>query len=404
MGKHYIGFGKHTAYLARGAALLACIALTPAARAAALDQVSVHSYLDQPLRAVVALNGYAPAAECVKADVRSIDGETIAKAAVRVSQSNGEPLLLLSTSEAINEPVISLFVQMVCGSHEEHNYSLMLDVSTAKRPAIAQILPAPHTAAVADANADPVSPFGLPNGGIRLSLSHDLAPEILTALSTQPADITVTQPPLPHFDMDHGMVGTMVKYRHAFPIGCAVLLGSLLLILFYASRRTYNWNDPAPTADKKELPPIPFVKPQQAIGQVTRKSERQVTAKAAVAESHDTSMLDDMDYRLPRCQAEEVADDTLLAEIWIAFNKPHRAIEVLEERWGDKEPSTPMPWRYLLQLYKVTGNLQKYRELSTRFQNVFGIKAVPAIAPVPQAKDIPSSMPYAEFEAYRLSA
>lgn len=66
-------------------------------------------------------------------------------------------------------------------------------------------------------------------------------------------------------------------------------------------------------------------------------------------------------------KVEEISDVTQEAEFWMSVNDPRRAIEILEPQTAIEHPDSPVPWLYLLDLYRVTGNKQKYGLLRDRF-------------------------------------
>lgn len=73
-------------------------------------------------------------------------------------------------------------------------------------------------------------------------------------------------------------------------------------------------------------------------------------------------------------KAEEIADVMQLAELWVSLNDPKRAIQILEPLSDVERPASPAPWIYLLDLYRMTGNREKYEYVKTRFERVFNAK------------------------------
>ena len=71
---------------------------------------------------------------------------------------------------------------------------------------------------------------------------------------------------------------------------------------------------------------------------------------------------------------EEISDITQEAEFWMSVNDPHRAIEILEPQSLDENPSTPVTWLYLLDLYRLVGDEDNYRDLTQRFKHKFNAK------------------------------
>lgn len=75
--------------------------------------------------------------------------------------------------------------------------------------------------------------------------------------------------------------------------------------------------------------------------------------------------------------AEEILDEIQQAEFWMDMQQPQRAIEILESNWGEDRPSSPLPWLYLFDLYRMVGDQKKYQELTARFENIFNGKVIP---------------------------
>ncbi len=73
-------------------------------------------------------------------------------------------------------------------------------------------------------------------------------------------------------------------------------------------------------------------------------------------------------------KAEEIADVMQLAELWVSLNDPKRAIQILEPLSDVERPESPAPWIYLLDLYRATGNREKYENVQKRIERVFNAK------------------------------
>ncbi len=73
-------------------------------------------------------------------------------------------------------------------------------------------------------------------------------------------------------------------------------------------------------------------------------------------------------------QIEEISDITQEAEFWMSVNDPHRAIEILEPQSRDENPATPVTWLYLLDLYRMVGDEDNYRDLRQRFKHKFNAR------------------------------
>ncbi len=70
-------------------------------------------------------------------------------------------------------------------------------------------------------------------------------------------------------------------------------------------------------------------------------------------------------------KVEEISDVTQEAEFWISLNDPKRAIEILELQSDVDHPESPVPWLYLLDLYREVKNKQKHDALRERFIRLF---------------------------------
>jgi len=211
------------------------------------------------------------------------------------------------------------------------------------------------------------------------------------------------------------------EYWQPMLLGCAGLLVLLILSLRADARATKkNARQPASrrsTRDNRKperskmLDPIPYIKPNLKF---TPAPARAISAKpepdAVVARSaepvhgvettarSDERFQDDPQVGLPQCRAEEIEDEMQLAQFWMDFGQPLRALEVLESRWGREQPGSPLPWQYLLQIYKITGDFDKYRKLIGRYQAAFG-KSTEQRSTAPNA-----SVDEILSEAYRMRA
>ena len=66
-------------------------------------------------------------------------------------------------------------------------------------------------------------------------------------------------------------------------------------------------------------------------------------------------------------KVEEISDVTQEAEFWISMNDPQRAIEILAAQEQLEHPDSPVPWLFLLDLYRTVNDQQKYDRLRDRF-------------------------------------
>jgi len=68
---------------------------------------------------------------------------------------------------------------------------------------------------------------------------------------------------------------------------------------------------------------------------------------------------------------EEISDAMQEAEFWLSIKDPQRAIEILEPQSMNDNPSTPVMWLLLLDLYRMVENRDRYNQLRTRFKQKF---------------------------------
>lgn len=66
-------------------------------------------------------------------------------------------------------------------------------------------------------------------------------------------------------------------------------------------------------------------------------------------------------------KVEEISDVTQEAEFWISMNDPLRAIEILQAQERIEHPDSPVPWLFLLDLYRTVKDVERYNQLRDRF-------------------------------------
>jgi pilus assembly protein FimV len=66
-------------------------------------------------------------------------------------------------------------------------------------------------------------------------------------------------------------------------------------------------------------------------------------------------------------KVEEISDVTQEAEFWISMNDPLRAIEILQAQERIEHPDSPVPWLFLLDLYRTVKDAERYNQLRDRF-------------------------------------
>ena len=103
-------------------------------------------------------------------------------------------------------------------------------------------------------------------------------------------------------------------------------------------------------------------------------------------EDTNSSTFNFFSSRTSSVKVEEISDVTQEAEFWMSVNDPERAIEILEPQAELDQPESPVPWLYLLDLYRVVGNKDKYNPLRDRFVVFFN-------ANVPEFEIDPATLP-----------
>lgn len=93
-------------------------------------------------------------------------------------------------------------------------------------------------------------------------------------------------------------------------------------------------------------------------------------------------------------KVEEISDVTQEAEFWMSVNDPQRAIEILEPQADIEIPDSPVPWLYLLDLYRIVADKEKYDGLRDRFiayfnANIPEFEVDPGTLPTRQLEDFP---------------
>ena len=106
---------------------------------------------------------------------------------------------------------------------------------------------------------------------------------------------------------------------------------------------------------------------------VTRSVEEIATA-AAATDAANREALQFYPAKLENLKVEEISDVMQEAEFWMSLNDPQRAIEILEPYSNVDLPDSPVPWLYLLDLYRGTDERVKYDVLQARTQRLFNAK------------------------------
>lgn len=100
------------------------------ASAVGLGQLSVQSELGQPLRASIAMIGDGASGKvgtCFNARLMNADGAFIVNPRIAITTGSVGSSLVLSTTQAIAEPALTLMVEVGCGDGIRREFSILLD-------------------------------------------------------------------------------------------------------------------------------------------------------------------------------------------------------------------------------------------------------------------------------------
>lgn len=128
---------------------------------------------------------------------------------------------------------------------------------------------------------------------------------------------------------------------------------------------------PAPVVSKPAATPAPaMLQPREPVATApaliptpTAKPATPVTPVTPAAASREGT------------EVEEISDLMQEAEFWMLLNDAARAIEILEPYSKVEQPVSPVPWIYLLDLYRVTNRREEYEALKGRIKQSFNTNA-----------------------------
>lgn len=92
-----------------------------------------------------------------------------------------------------------------------------------------------------------------------------------------------------------------------------------------------------------------------------------VESRTPSLEETNSSIFNFFTPRGSSVKVEEISDVTQEAEFWISMNDPQRAIEILSAQEKVEQPDSPVPWLFLLDLYRTVKDHDKYNQLRDRF-------------------------------------
>jgi pilus assembly protein FimV len=100
-------------------------------------------------------------------------------------------------------------------------------------------------------------------------------------------------------------------------------------------------------------------------------SQNATSARTPTLEESNTSTFNFFAGSGSSVKVEEISDITQEAEFWMSVNDPQRAIEILNDQENVVHPDSPVPWLYLLDLYRLVKDKSKYDSLKDRFVILF---------------------------------
>lgn len=125
------------------------------AAAIGLGDISVRSYLGQPLHATVTLLGTTPktAADCFSIDASPGSIAPPLRAQLSIEQSGGRTLLHIRTPRPVNDPIVEFVLAADCEARLQRDYVVLLDPPVLVEPAIVLDMPATSDSAAAPSAA-----------------------------------------------------------------------------------------------------------------------------------------------------------------------------------------------------------------------------------------------------------
>jgi pilus assembly protein FimV len=117
---------------------------------------------------------------------------------------------------------------------------------------------------------------------------------------------------------------------------------------------------------------VPAANLREAASQVDAPASKPVVSETVVGrtptlEETNSSIFNFFTPRGSSVKVEEISDVTQEAEFWISMNDPQRAIEILSAQEKVEQPDSPVPWLFLLDLYRTVKDQDKYNQLRDRF-------------------------------------
>lgn len=78
-----------------------------------------------------------------------------------------------------------------------------------------------------------------------------------------------------------------------------------------------------------------------------------------------------------RLKADETTEMMKLVDTWMALNAPDKVLELLQPFNEVRQPTSPLPWLCLLDVYRALGDQKKYETILARIKALFNVKLAP---------------------------
>jgi pilus assembly protein FimV len=129
--KHPLRFTRRLAQAHRRALIVfAGMVFAISANAVGLGAIQLQSALGQPLQAQIGLisaNDVDLDGRCYKARVTSLEGSTLGNTIITMHADGSTPTIVVTTTQSINEPALTLSVEYACASKTRRDYQVLLD-------------------------------------------------------------------------------------------------------------------------------------------------------------------------------------------------------------------------------------------------------------------------------------
>ena len=122
--------------------LISLAAWSVEAHALGLGAIALQSGLGRPLQASIPVLGLTPddaGANCLKSRVLALDGSVLARPTAELSGSGASAMLNVRTTASMNEPVMTVVIEIGCANSVKREYQLLLDPLPAGQQTVATL-------------------------------------------------------------------------------------------------------------------------------------------------------------------------------------------------------------------------------------------------------------------------